>query len=90
MAGSCPVNLAVAVADAGGMGAMGALMSSPDAMAKWAAEFRSRSPGPFQLNLCRRAAGARVPVKLGAGGPVSPKRSGGGSRRAEQDPVAGF
>lgn len=51
MAGSCPVNLAVAVADAGGMGAMGALMSSPDAMAKWAAEFRSRSPGPFQLNL---------------------------------------
>jgi len=51
MAGSCPVNLAVAVADAGGMGAMGALMSSPDAMAKWAAEFRSRSLGPFQLNL---------------------------------------
>ena len=51
MAGSCPVNLAVAVADAGGMGAMGALMSSPDAITKWAAEFRSRSLGPFQLNL---------------------------------------
>src|ERR1700732_2436840 len=51
MAGSCPVNLAGAVADAGGMGAMGALMSSPDAMTKWAAEFRSRSLGPFQLNL---------------------------------------
>ena len=51
MAGSCPVNLAVAVADAGGMGAMGALMSSPEAIAKWAAEFRSRSLGPFQLNL---------------------------------------
>jgi nitronate monooxygenase len=51
MAGSCPVSLAVAVADAGGMGAMGALMSSPDAIAKWAAEFRSRSLGPFQLNL---------------------------------------
>ena len=51
MAGSCPVNLAIAVADAGGMGAMGALMSSPDAIAKWAAEFRSRSLGPFQLNL---------------------------------------
>ena len=51
MAGSCPVNLAVAVADAGGMGAMGALMSSPDAIAKGAAEFRSRSLGPFQLNL---------------------------------------
>jgi nitronate monooxygenase len=51
MAGSCPVSLAAAVADAGGMGAMGALMSSPDAIAKWAAEFRSQSPGPFQLNL---------------------------------------
>ena len=51
MADSCPVNLAVAVADAGGMGAMGALMSSPDAIAKGAAEFRSRSLGPFQLNL---------------------------------------
>src|ERR1700726_3848440 len=51
MAGSCPVGLAVAVADAGGMGAMGALMSSPDAIAKWASEFRSRSTGPFQLNL---------------------------------------
>src|ERR1700730_9318431 len=48
MAGFCPVNLAVAVADAG---AMGALMSSPEAIAKWAAEFRSRSLGPFQLNL---------------------------------------
>src|SRR4029077_2026092 len=51
MAGSCPVSLAVAVADAGGMGAMGALMSNPDAIANWAAEFRSRSMGPFQLNL---------------------------------------
>src|SRR5260370_42287248 len=51
MAGSCPVSLAVAVSDAGGMGAMGALLSSPDAIANWAAEFRSRSLGPFQLNL---------------------------------------
>ena len=47
MAGSCPVSLAVAVADAGGMGAMGALLSSPDAIANWAAEFRSRSLGPL-------------------------------------------
>ena len=42
MAGTCPVSLAVAVADAGGMDAMGALLSSPDAIANWAAEFRSR------------------------------------------------
>ena len=33
------------------MGATGALMSSPDAIAKWPAEFRLRSLGPFQLNL---------------------------------------
>src|ERR1700737_5337567 len=51
MAGSCPVGLAVAVADAGGMGAMGALLSSSGAIAEWAAEFRSRSKGPYQLNL---------------------------------------
>ena len=51
MAGSSPVDLAVAVANAGGMGAMGALLSGPDAIAGWAAEFRSRSNGPFQLNL---------------------------------------
>jgi len=44
MAGACPVSLSVAVADAGGMGA---LLSSPDPIANWAAEFRSRSLGPF-------------------------------------------
>ena len=47
MAGSCPVNLAVAVADAGGMGAMGALISSPEAIAKWAAEFARGALGRF-------------------------------------------
>src|SRR5258708_1564266 len=57
MAGSCPV----AVADAGGMGAMGALMSSPDAIANWATEFRSRSLGPFQLNLWIAEPAAPIP-----------------------------
>jgi nitronate monooxygenase len=51
MAGACPVELAVAVAEAGGMGAMGALLSTPAAITQWAAEFRSRTKGPFQLNL---------------------------------------
>jgi nitronate monooxygenase len=51
MAGACPVELAVAVAEAGGMGAMGALLSSPKMIAEWSAEFRSRTKGPFQLNL---------------------------------------
>jgi nitronate monooxygenase len=51
MAGACPVELAVAVAEGGGMGAMGALLSSPKAIIEWAAGFRSRINGAFQLNL---------------------------------------
>jgi NAD(P)H-dependent flavin oxidoreductase YrpB (nitropropane dioxygenase family) len=51
MAGSSPVDLAIAVAEAGGMGAMGALLSSPETISDWGAQFRSRSNGPFQLNL---------------------------------------
>ncbi|HEY7334664.1 MAG TPA: nitronate monooxygenase [Bryobacteraceae bacterium] len=51
MAGACPANLAVAVANAGGMGGMGALMTPPAGIRAWAQEFRSQSSGPFQLNL---------------------------------------
>jgi len=50
MAGSCPPGLAAAVANAGGMGGMGALMTSPEGIAQWVAEFRSQSKGSFQLN----------------------------------------
>jgi nitronate monooxygenase len=51
MAGACPARLAIAVANAGGMGAMGALLSTPAEIAAWAAEFRAASDGAFQLNL---------------------------------------
>jgi nitronate monooxygenase len=51
MAGACPVALSVAVANAGGMGAMGAVLSKPEAIATWADAFRSESGGSFQLNL---------------------------------------
>ncbi|MGK7871362.1 nitronate monooxygenase [Falsiroseomonas sp. E2-1-a20] len=51
MAGSSPPSPAAAVASAGGMGGFGALMASPDAMRNWAAQFRSRSSGSFQVNL---------------------------------------
>jgi nitronate monooxygenase len=51
MAGSSPVELAVAVAESGGMGARGALQDSPDGIAAWVAEFRARSSGPLQLNV---------------------------------------
>ena len=51
MAGACPASLAAAVANAGGMGGLGALMTMPDGIAAWAAEFRSGSNGAFQINL---------------------------------------
>ena len=51
MAGACPPSLASAIATAGGMGACGALVMPPEAIHKWAAEVRSASNGPFQLNI---------------------------------------
>jgi nitronate monooxygenase len=51
MAGACPVSLATAVANAGGMGGIGALLNGPDAIAAWAKEFREGSNGGFQANL---------------------------------------
>ncbi len=50
MAGACPVALSVAVANAGGMGACGALLMSPAQIRQWAADFRGGSTGSFQLN----------------------------------------
>ena len=43
--------LTTAVANAGGPGACGALLMQPAAILEWAAERRSLSSGPFQLNL---------------------------------------
>jgi nitronate monooxygenase len=51
MAGACPAALSVAVANAGAMGAMGALLTSPEGIAAWSDSFRRESNGSFQLNL---------------------------------------
>jgi nitronate monooxygenase len=51
MASASPPALAAAVANAGGLGACGALMSSPDEIARWASAFRAASNGGFQINL---------------------------------------
>lgn len=51
MAGACPVSLSVAVANAGSMGAMGALLTSPEGIHEWVNGFRADSRGPFQLNV---------------------------------------
>ncbi|WP_282571825.1 NAD(P)H-dependent flavin oxidoreductase [Roseomonas acroporae] len=50
MAGASPPALAAAVADAGGLGGLGALQMGPAAIAAWVAEFRGRSNGAFQIN----------------------------------------
>ena len=51
MAGACPTSLASAVANAGGMGGLGALTTRPDGIASWVREFRDQSNGRFQINL---------------------------------------
>ncbi|MDB5300052.1 MAG: 2-nitropropane dioxygenase [Phycisphaerales bacterium] len=51
MAGACPPSLSIAVMNAGGLGACGALLMNPDEIAAWAHEVRSHASGPFQINL---------------------------------------
>lgn len=51
MAGACPASLAIAVANAGGMGACGTLLMAPNAVSTWVSELRTATNGPFQLNI---------------------------------------
>jgi nitronate monooxygenase len=51
MAGACPASLAIAVANAGGLGGCGALLMKPEAIRAWASEMRGASNGGFQMNL---------------------------------------
>jgi nitronate monooxygenase len=51
MAAASPASLAIAVANAGGMGAMGALTTQPAGIADWVAQFRGQSNGSLQVNL---------------------------------------
>ena len=50
MAGASPAELAIAVGNAGGMGACGALLMDPNAIEKWAQTVRSKTNGAFQIN----------------------------------------
>jgi nitronate monooxygenase len=50
MAGACPPELAIAVAEAGGMGGAGTVLDSPDRIAEWMRRFRTGSAGAVQLN----------------------------------------
>jgi nitronate monooxygenase len=51
MAGACPPSLSIAVTNAGGMGACGALLMKPDEILAWASAMREGSNGGFQINL---------------------------------------
>src|SRR5881392_3305843 len=51
MAGASAPALSIAVANAGGLGACGALLMHSEDIAHWAAKVRASSTGPFQLNL---------------------------------------
>ena len=84
MAGASPVGLSIAVANAGGMGALGALLTPPAGIIEWARQFREQSRGSFQLNLWipdpppRRdpLAEARVRAFMAAWGPPVPAEAG--------------
>lgn len=50
MAGACPPSLAIAVSNAGGMGACGTLLMDADAIQQWVSDVRGKTNGAFQLN----------------------------------------
>jgi nitronate monooxygenase len=51
MSGASAPSLSIAIANAGGLGACGALLMQPAEMIAWAQEVRSGSNGAFQINL---------------------------------------
>ncbi len=84
MAGASPVPLALAVAQAGGMGALGALLMDSAAIEAWVARYRAEGGGPLQINLWvpdpppRRDAAHEAALRsfLGRHGPSVPADAG--------------
>jgi len=84
MAGACPPSLSAAVANAGGLGACGALIMPPAAIVAWIGEFRAASNGAVQLNLWipdppparNEQHEARLRAFLGDWGPTVPREAG--------------
>ena len=84
MASACPPSLAIAIANAGGLGGCGAVMMQPDAIKKWASDVRAGTNGGFQFNLWipdpppKRDAAAEAAVRdfLANWGPPVPPEAG--------------
>jgi nitronate monooxygenase len=84
MAGACPASLSIALANAGGMGALGALLTPPAGIRTWVQEFRAKSAGPLQLNVWipdpmpKRDSSAETRIRqfLEAWGPAVPESAG--------------
>ena len=84
MAGASAPSLSIAVANAGGLGACGALLMKPDEISAWANEVRAGTNGPFQINLWipdpppsrDKEHEARVANFLSSWGPPVPEHAG--------------
>src|SRR6516162_7404515 len=98
MAGACPASLSISVANAGGMGAMGALTTNAEGIRRWVSEFRAASTGPFQLNTWipdpvrprDPDAERRVRVFLAAWGPEVPAAAGEVTRPSLEEQCEAF
>jgi nitronate monooxygenase len=84
MAGACPPALSIAVADAGGLAACGALLMKPEEILAWASQVRGQTNRRYQINLWipdpppqrDPAHEAKVRKFLAAWGPAVPPEAG--------------
>jgi nitronate monooxygenase len=98
MAGASPASLSVAVANAGAMGALGAVMTPPAGIVEWVRDFRASSQGVFQLNtwlpdpdpVRDPVHEARVRAFLAQWGPEVPETAGDVSRASVDEQCDAF
>jgi hypothetical protein len=89
MAGACPVGLSIEVANAGGMGALGALVMTPSGIADWVREFAAHSNGPLsRMSVDPVMALVIAVAALLAAGTLLPSPPSSRSGRVSPKPVA--